>query len=384
MKSRWIKTVAGVAMAGLLLAGCGKKDENKADANATASDKIVIGVAGAHSGDLASYGLPTLNAAKLVAKDLNAKGGINGKQVVIEPMDDQCKPELATNAATKLVSEKVGLVIGHICSGATKAALPIYKDAKIVVISPSATSTELTQSGEYPNFFRTISYDLIQGKAGAEFAVNSLHVKKVAIIHDKGDYGKGFAESAKKALEDGKGAQVAMFEGITPGGVDYSAVVQKIKNSGADCVLYGGYHPEASKIIIQMHQKGLNIPFVSDDGVKDDTFIKTAGKDAEGVYATGPQIMADNAIYKKAIEDHKKEFGTEPGAFFPQAYAAALALTNAVAKAGSTDFDKVSAALRSEYVETPIGKIKFDAKGDAEGASFSVYQVKSGKYELVK
>jgi ABC-type branched-chain amino acid transport systems, periplasmic component len=380
-------TILGVAMAGLLVVGCGeKKDEKKAEANATAAapKTLVLGVAGAHSGDLASYGMPTLNAAKLVAKELNAKGGVNGMQVEVMPMDDQCKPELATNAATKLVSEKVSIVLGHICSGATKAALPIYKDAKVVVMTPSATSTELTQSGNYPNFFRTISYDLIQGKAAAEFAVSELKVKKVAVIHDKGDYGKGFAESAKKALEDGKSAKVVMFEGITPGGVDYSAVVQKIKSTGADCVLFGGYHPEASKIVSQMHKKGLKIAFVSDDGVKDETFIKTAGADAEGVYATGPQILADNEIYKKAAADHEKEFGAKPGAFFPQAYAAAQALLNAVQKAGSTDYDKVVAALHNELIDTPVGKIKFDAKGDAEGVSFSVYQVKSGKYELVK
>ena len=393
MKSRWMLTVLGVAMAGILAVGCGgeKKEEKKAEApaaNATAAapagKKLVLGVAGAQSGDLASYGLPSLNAAKLVAKDLNAKGGVNGMMVEVLPMDDQCKPELATNAATKLVSEKVGLVLGHICSGATKAALPIYKDAKIVLMSPSATSTELTQSGNYPNFFRTISYDLIQGKAAAEFATAELKVKKVAVIHDKGDYGKGFAESAKKALEDGKVAKVVLFEGITPGGVDYSAVIQKIKSTGADCVLFGGYHPEASKIVAQMHKKGLKVAFVSDDGVKDDTFIKTAGADAEGVYATGPQILADNEIYKKALADHEKEFGSKPGAFFPQAYAAAQAMLNAVAKAGSTDYDKVVAALQKELIDTPVGKIKFDAKGDAEGVSFSVYQVKSGKYELVK
>jgi len=386
MKAKWLKTVLTVTMAGMLSMGCSgeKKEEKKAEAPAAAAKKLVIGVAGAHSGDLASYGMPTLNAAKLVAKDLNAKGGVNGMQVEVLPMDDQCKPELATNAATKLVSEKVSIVLGHICSGATKAALPIYKDAKIVLMSPSATSTELTQSGVYPNFFRTISYDLVQGKAAAEFAVNELKVKKVAVIHDKGDYGKGFAESAKKALEDGKSAKVVLFEGITPGGVDYSAVIQKIKSTGADCVLFGGYHPEASKIVAQMHKKGMKIAFVSDDGVKDDTFIKTAGADAEGVYATGPQILADNEVYKKAFADHEKEFGSAPGAFFPQAYAAAQALLNAVAKAGSTDFDKVVTALHNEYIDTPVGKIKFDAKGDAEGVSFSVYQVKEGKYVLVK
>ncbi len=387
MKAKWFSTVLAVAMAGMLSMGCAgeKKEEKKAEAPAPAAKKVlVLGVAGAQSGDLASYGLPSVNAAKLVAKDLNAKGGVNGMQVEVLPMDDQCKPELATNAATKLVSEKVGIVLGHICSGATKAALPIYKDAKIILMSPSATSTELTQSGSYPNFFRTISYDLIQGKAAAEFAVTELKVKKVAVIHDKGDYGKGFAESAKKALEDGKAAKVVLFEGITPGGVDYSAVIQKIKSTGADCVLFGGYHPEASKIVTQMHKKGLKIAFVSDDGVKDDTFIKTAGADAEGVYATGPQILADNEVYKKALADHEKEFGSKPGAFFPQAYAASQALLNAVAKAGSTDYDKVVAALQNEYIETPVGKIKFDAKGDAEGVSFSVYQVKNGKYELVK
>lgn len=389
MKARWFMTVLGVAMAGLLAVGCGgeKKEEKAADANATAAapaGKIVLGVAGAHSGDLASYGMPTLNAAKLVVKDINAKGGVNGMQVEVMAMDDQCKPELATNAATKLVSEKVTIVLGHICSGATKAAMPIYKDAKVVVMSPSATSTDLTQAGAYPNFFRTISYDLVQGKAAAEFAVATLKVKKVAIIHDKGDYGKGFAESAQKAIEDSKQASVAMFEGITPGGVDYSAVVQKIKASGADCVLFGGYHPEASKIVTQMHKKGLKIAFVSDDGVKDDTFIKTGGADAEGTYVTGPQIPADNEIYKKAVADYEKEYGAAPGSFYAQGYAAAQALLNAVAKAGSTDYDKVIAALQNEYVETPVGKIKFDAKGDAEGVSFSVYQVKNGKFELVK
>jgi branched-chain amino acid transport system substrate-binding protein len=386
MKAKWFSTVLGIAVAGLLAVGCGgeKKEEKKAEAPAAAAKKLVLGVAGAQSGDLASYGLPSVNAAKLVAKDLNAKGGVNGMPVEIEAVDDQCKPEQATNAATKIVADKVTIVLGHICSGATKAALPIYKDAKVIVMSPSATSTELTQGGAYPNFFRTISYDLIQGKAAAEFATGQLKLKKVAVIHDKGDYGKGFAESAKKAIEDGKVAKVVLFEGITPGGVDYSAVIQKIKASGADAVLFGGYHPEASKIVIQMHQKGLKIAFVSDDGVKDDTFIKTAGADAEGVYATGPQILADNAVYKKAVEDHKKEFGAEPGAFFPQAYAAAQALLNAVAKAGSTDYDKVVAALQNEYIETPVGKIKFDAKGDAEGVSFSVYQVKDGKYQLVK
>jgi len=177
---------------------------------------IKIGVAGAHSGDLASYGLPTVNAAKLVVKDINAKGGINGQKVELVIEDDQCKPELATNAAAKLVSSRVVAVIGHICSGATKAALGIYKDSELVTISPSATTPSLTQSGEYPNFFRTIAPDDAQAKLAADFLTKTLKLKRIAVLHDKGDYGKGFAELVKQYAEE-NGVTVALFEGVNPG-----------------------------------------------------------------------------------------------------------------------------------------------------------------------
>ena len=178
--------------------------------------------------------------------------------------------------------------------------------------------------------------------------------------------------------------EAVLFEGVTPGAVDYSAVVQKIKGSGAECVIFGGYHPEASKIVTGMRKKGLEIPFMSDDGVKDDTFIKVAGKYAEGVYATGPRDFSKNPLYVEAVAAHKAAFGTDPGAFFPEAYSAALALLNAVEVADSTDYDAIINALHTSYVETPVGKIKFDAKGDAEGVGFSVYQVKDGNYVEVK
>jgi len=347
-------------------------------------DTIKIGVAGAHSGDLASYGLPSINAVKLVADKYNAKGGLLGKKIEILTGDDQCKPELATNVATKMVSEGVVAVIGHICSGATKAALPIYKDAKIPCISPSATNPPLTQSGKYPNFFRTIASDDAQAKLDVDFILKKLKAKRIAIIHDKGDYGKGFATFAKHFVEKSGKAKVVLFEGITPGGVDYSAVVQKIKRAKADVVVFGGYHPEASKIVTTMRKKRLKIPFVSDDGVKDITFIKVAGKYAEGVYASGPKDISKNPLHIKAVEEHKKVFGSDPGAFFDNAYSAALALFNAIEKAGSTDYDKVTKALRTYYVDTPVGKIKFDYKGDAEGVGFSIYKVKNGQFVEIK
>lgn len=349
-----------------------------------ADDTIKLGVAGAHSGDLASYGLPTVNAAKLVVADINARGGINGKQVELLVEDDVCKPEVATNTATKLVSSGVDVVLGHICSGATKAALPIYKNAGVIVMSPSATNPELTQSGDYPNFFRTIASDDAQARTEVNFALDKLKLKKLAVIHDKGDYGKGLAEFVKKFLEDSGRAEVVLFEGVTPGAVDYSAVVQKIKRSDADGVIYGGYHPEASKIITQMRKKRMDIPFISDDGVKDDTFIKVAGKYAEGVYATGAKDNATNALYIAAVEAHKKTFGADPGAFFDTAYAAAVALLNGIEKAGSTDIAAVTKALQTNDVDTTVGKIHFDERGDAVGVGFAVYQVQNGQYVEVK
>lgn len=352
--------------------------------SATAADTIKIGVAGAHSGDLASYGLPTVKAAELVVNDINAKGGINGKKIELLIEDDVCKPEVATNTATKLISQGVHVVIGHICSGATKAALPIYNGSNIIVMSPSATNPELTQSGNYPNFYRTIASDDAQARTEVDFATDVLKVKKIAIIHDKGDYGKGLAEFAKVFAEQSGKAEVVLYEGITPGAVDYSAVVQKIKRSNADAVIFGGYHPEASKIVTQMRKKKMETILISDDGVKDDTFIKVAGQYAEGVYATGPADVTSNPITQAAREAHVKAYGEEPGAFFDNAYTAALALTNAIAKAGSTDSQAIAKVLKSEDVATPFGAIRFDDRGDAIGVGFSVYQVKDGKYVQVQ
>ncbi|HPE88042.1 MAG TPA: branched-chain amino acid ABC transporter substrate-binding protein [Spirochaetales bacterium] len=357
----------------LVLSGCQKKE----------TGTIKIGVAGAHSGDLASYGLPSVNAAKLVVESVNAAGGIDGKKIELFVEDDQCKPELATNAAAKLVSDEVVAVIGHICSGATKSALGIYKDSKIITVSPSATTPSLTQSGEYPNFFRTIAPDDAQARLATKFIKETLGLSSLAVLHDKGDYGKGFAELVKQYAES-EGIRVVLFEGVNPGAPDYSAVVNKIGNSGAAGVVWGGYHPEASKLVQQMKDKGMDLPFISDDGVKDQTFIEVAGAYAEGVYATGPMDTSSNPLAVKAVADHKARFGEEPGAFFLNAYAATLAVVNAIDKAGSTDYDAIIKAMRSEYVETPLGKISFDGIGDVIGFGFSVFQVQGGTYVELK
>ena len=357
----------------VLAAGCSQE-----------GDPIKIGVAGAHSGDLASYGIPTVRAAELVVKDVNAAGGLLGREVRLFVEDDVCKPEVAVNTAQKLVSRGVSAVIGHICSGATKAALGTYKDAGIIVISPSATNPPLTQSGDYPNFYRTIASDDAQAGLEVDFALDTLKLNKIAVIHDKGDYGKGLAEYARAFLESDSRAEVVLYEGITPNAMDYTAVVQKIERSGAEAVMFGGYHPEASRLVMQMRKKKMDTVFISDDGVKDDTFIKVAGEYAEGVYATGPKDVSENPLAVLAAEAHREAYGSGHGAFFINAYAATQALLNAIGKAGSTDYEAVSKSLKSEYAATPLGDISFDERGDAIGVGFSMYQVRDGVYVEVK
>ncbi|PLX79965.1 MAG: branched chain amino acid ABC transporter substrate-binding protein [Desulfuromonas sp.] len=344
------------------------------------ADTIKVGVAGPHTGDLAPYGIPTKDAVVMLADQVNAAGGVLGKQIEVMALDDQCKPEIATNVATKLVSDGVDIVIGHVCSGATKAALGIYNEAKVIAISPSATNPPLTQSGDYPNFYRTIAPDDDQGKLAADFTTDKLGAKKIAILHDKGDYGKGFADFSKMFIEKGGKAEVVLFEGITPGAMDYSAVVQKIRREKADAVIFGGYHPEASKLVAQMKRKRVKVPFIGPDGVKGDGFLEIAGKNAEGVYATGPMDVSKYAENQKAKADYIAKFGKEPGTFFDQGYAAMQAALNAIEVAGGTDYAAVEKALKSSPVATAVGKIKFDAKGDAEGVGFSVFQVQNGTF----
>ncbi|MGD9246419.1 MAG: branched-chain amino acid ABC transporter substrate-binding protein, partial [Desulfobacteraceae bacterium] len=350
----------------------------------SAADTIKLGVGGPHSGDLASYGIPSVNAAKLVVADWNANGGVLGKKIELVIEDDVCKPEVATSTATKLVGEDVAVVLGHICSGATKAALGIYNDSKKVVMSPSATNPALTQSGDYPNFFRTIASDDAQARLEVDFALDVLKVKKIAVLHDKGDYGKGLAEFAKAFLEKEPEAELVLYEGITPGAVDYSAVVQKIKRAKAEAVIYGGYHPEASKIVTLMRKKKMKTVFISDDGVKDDTFIKVAKEYAEGVYATGPKDVSNNPLTKEYNEKHKAEFKSDAGAFFDNAVSATIALLTAIKNAGSTDYDAIVKALTTQEADTPVGSIKFDNRGDAIGVGFAMYQVKNGQYVELK
>jgi hypothetical protein len=180
-----------------------------------AGDTIKLGSGGVISGDLAPYGISAVRGVEIAIEDINAKGGILGKQIELLVGDDVCKPEVSVNMATKLVSDGAQMIVGHVCSGATIAANKIYKDAGLIVVSPASTNDDLTLKGEHPNFFRTISYDGAQAALMTSYVKNDLKVKTVALIHDKGDYGKGQMELARKLFEKLGGVEVVLFEGVT-------------------------------------------------------------------------------------------------------------------------------------------------------------------------
>ncbi|HJB66776.1 MAG TPA: branched-chain amino acid ABC transporter substrate-binding protein [Candidatus Mailhella merdavium] len=371
MSKRWLQTLA-CGMVALFAA-----------TPAFAAETLKLGVAGAHSGELASYGTPSLNAAILVADEFNAKGGVLGRQVEIVAQDDLCKAEVATAAATKLISDGVAAVMGHICSGPCKATLPLYTNAHMISMSPSATTPALTQSGENPTFFRTIANDNDSAIVGAKFIVEGLKLDKVAILHDNSEYGRGYAEKAKEELEKSGKTQVVLFEAVTPGATDYSSAVRKVGQSKAQALMWGGYYPEAAKILSNMYTAGLEIPMIGPDGLKDMGFVQLAGEDAEGVYASGPTDTSANPLSIYYAKKHQEKFGTAPGAFFDNGVAATIALLNAINVAQSTDTDKIMEALRNTEVDTPIGRIKFDEKGDAIGVGMSIYKIEGGQYKEV-
>lgn len=346
---------------------------------ATAGAEIKIGVAGPLSGDLAPYGVPIRKAVELAAERLNAAGGIGGEQVEVVAEDDLCDPNTASNVANKLAAEGVAAVVGHVCSGATKAALPIYRNAGIVVISPSSTNPDLTLGGENPNFFRTIAHDLAQADLLSEFAVGKLGIRSAAVVHDKQDYGKALADAVKANL-DAAGVDVPVFEGITAGAADYSALVSKIKGEGVTgpdtAVFYCGYHPEASKIVTAARKDGSRANFISGDGVKDPSFLAAADLYAIDYYVSAPADTSALPAASSVIEAYTGKFGEDIGVFTLQGYAAVQVIKAGVERAGGSDMAALADAIRQVEVDSAVGAISFDDRGDVIGAGFSVFQVR--------
>ncbi|NWA82207.1 branched-chain amino acid ABC transporter substrate-binding protein [Pseudomonas sp. D2002] len=342
-----------------------------------AADTIKIGIAGPKTGPVTQYGDMQFMGAQQAIKDINAKGGVDGKMLEAKEYDDACDPKQAVAVANKVVNDGVKFVVGHLCSSSTQPASDIYEDEGVIMITPAATSPEITSRG-YKMVFRTIGLDSAQGPAAGNYIADHVKPKVVAVIHDKQQYGEGIATAVKQTLEK-KGVKVALFEGINAGDKDFGSLIQKLKQANVDFVYYGGYHPELGLILRQAKEKGVNAKFMGPEGVGNDSISQIAQNASEGLLVTLPKSFdADPA--NKAIVDALKADGKDPsGPFVFPAYSAVEVIAGGITAAKSEDTAKVAAAIHAGTFKTPTGDLSYDAKGDLKDFKFVVYEWHFGK-----
>ena len=336
------------------------------------AETVKIAIAGPMSGSVAQYGDMVKAGALTAIEQINAAGGAGGNKLEVVLMDDACEPKQAVAVANKIVSQNIRFVIGHVCSGSTIPASDIYENEGIVMVTPSATAPQLTETKKRKYIFRTIGRDDQQGPAAAQYIIGKVKPKKVAVLHDKQSYGQGIASSVKKDLEAAK-IPVAVFEGINAGDSDYSAVITKLKSQGVDFVYFGGYHPEMGLLLRQAREQGVKATFMGPEGVGNKDVTAIAGPSSEGMLVTLPaDFSADpaNAALVKAFADKKRDAN---GPFQMPAYAAVKIIGDAIAGAKSTDPAKVAAYMHKNAFTTPIGKVEYDEKGDLKSFKFVVY-----------
>lgn len=271
---------------------------------------IKIGYAGPMAGDYSAFGIDISNAGLLAAADAGEFEGFTF-ELLIE--DTGGSGEGGASVANLYVSDPdVVAIAGHTFSGSTAAAIPIYNEARLPMLSPSATMATLTD-GPQDVFNRIPFTDDLQGQFAAEYLYNVLGITKLAVMHDGDAYGKGVAEKVQEVFM-GLGGEVVALEAITPGETDYSAALTDVGASGPEAIYFGGYYPEAAVIAKDMPIAGMEgVLLFSDDGTYGEAFIELAGAYAEGVYAATGAPLASAA---KAEFDAYYEgvYGDAPGA----------------------------------------------------------------------
>jgi branched-chain amino acid transport system substrate-binding protein len=344
------------------------------------NDVIKIGAAGPMTGDQSKMGIDLKNAAELAVAEWNEKGGVLGKRIVLLAGDDQADPKQAVSIANKFINQKAVGLVGHWNSSCSIPTSKYYNDAGMVMISPATTNPRLTLQG-FKNVFRVCGTDDQQGRVAADFVLNKLRFKRVAIIHDKTAYGQGLADYFKKALGDR--VQVVYYGGIIQRDPDYKAVLTSIREQKPEVYFFGGIYPEAGRLVRQSREVGLNIPMVTGDGVFDPTFINIAGTSAEGTYVTFGKEPEGVSSAKSFIEHYKARYG-EPGPYSIYAYDAANIILTAIAQTGSTDGRKIAEFISQNSFQGAFGEISFDKNGDVTKAPYVIWQIKGGKFVEVK
>lgn len=352
-------------------------------------DPIKIGFAGPMSGDVSAFGIDASQGIDIAFTDA---GQLEGHAFVQDPQDDQASPEVAATVAQLFASDPtiVGIV-GHLFSGATNAAMPIYESAFLPMVSPSATAIGLTQQGNTV-FNRIVGNDKAQGELAANFLFTNLGFHKLAIVHDGGTYGLGLAERTRDVFTS-LGGEVVAFQGIEVGGTDYSAVLADIASHSPEAIFFGGYTGEGAVIANQMAGAGMaDATFVSDDGIYGSQFVTLAGANSEGVYATSAGRPANSTAVTEFDAKYLAAYGVATGTLSPYSwysYTSAMVLVEAVKSVSVVGTDGnlyipraglVAAVRGTSGYQSLIGEITCDPTGECGKGGFAVYMVENGTW----
>jgi branched-chain amino acid transport system substrate-binding protein len=349
-----------------------------------AGQTVKIGMGAPMTGDNAAFGQDISQAAKIAVSDA---GSFQGFSFELVAEDDQGAPEGGAAVANKLVADpQVVAVAGHIFSGATKAAMPIYEAASIPMMSPSATNPTLTTTGSKV-FNRCVFTDAAQGKFAAEYLYNKLKFTKLAVVHDGQAYGQGLAEVVQTVFT-GLGGTVVAFQAITPGESDYSAVLADLASKKPEGLFFGGYTSEAVVIVNQMKQSGLtDVTFFGDDGTFGQDFLDRTGANGEGAYSTS-LIPPATPAKEKFDAAYLAAYGQPAGKLSPYswtAYDSAAVLIKAIESVAQLGGDGklyvpraalVAAVRATKDYQGLSGTTTCDATGEcsASGPVFNVDQ----------
>jgi branched-chain amino acid transport system substrate-binding protein len=367
-------SVLGVS---LLLSACTGGGGDTSKQPQAASNEIMIGVAGPMTGDLAAFGEQLRRGAELAVKDLNADGGVLGKQVRLVIGDDQCDPRRAVRVANDLVNKGVVFVDGHFCSGSTIPASEIYREEGTVLqITPSSTNPVVTERGIL-TLLRTTGRDDRQGGFAAAWLAENFRGKNIAIIDDKSTYGSQLAAETDRALR-AAGIEAALRTTYTQRQRDFSGLIGTLKQAEIDAVYIGGYHNDFALLVRQARDQGFAGAFAGADALNTAEFWSIAGQAANGTRYSDASSQVNLVSAKAAVEKFRAN-GYEPEGYTLGSYAAVQAWAAAAEIAGTTDAAKVAAALHGGTIPTVIGDLSWDAKGDLTHVNYSWYIWDNGR-----
>jgi branched-chain amino acid transport system substrate-binding protein len=339
---------------------------------------VTIGLIAPLTGPLAAYGDQVKNGAQTAVDEINKSGGVLGQKLVLKLGDDAGDPKQGVSVANGFVGEGVHFVVGPVTSGVAIPVSDALAENGILMVTPTATAPDLTTRG-LTNVLRTCGRDDQQAAVAGKYVVDHFKDKKIAILNDKGAYGKGLADAFKAAINAG-GVKEVIDDSLTPGEKDYSALTTKLKAAGVDLIYFGGYHPEAGLLARQLADISVKAQLIGGDGLSNTEYWAIGNDAAAGTIFTNASDALKNPD-SQAAAAALKERNIPAEAFTLNAYAAVQVVKAGIEKAGKADDGQaVATALKGgEPIETAIGKVTYGDTGDLTSQSFSLYKWEAGK-----